>query len=150
MRQGDVAVAARPRADDIDPAHGFFARLCLDDELFGSRGASSLHPVAPPRMLFAAAVDAVDAERFLAVEGGHDAGDGAGEQGLARTGRAGHEDVVSAAAGDLDGALDVLLAADVGEGEGDGGGGGAGGGSVADRRAQDVGMAIASRLSCPD
>ena len=45
-------------------------------------GASSLHPEAPPRMLFAAAVDAVDggdAERFPAVGGGHDAGDSAGE-----------------------------------------------------------------------
>ena len=60
-------------------------------------------------------------------EGGHDAGDGAGEQGLARAGRAGHEDVVSAASGDLNGALDMLLAADVGEVDG-GGGEAAGGG----------------------
>ena len=57
-------------------------------------------------------------EGFGAREGGHDAGHGAGEQGLAGARRPGHEEVVPAGGGDLEGALDVLLAAHVAEVDG--------------------------------
>ena len=60
-------------------------------------------------------VDAGDLERFFGRHRRQDAWQCPGQQGLARTGRTGHQHVVRTSRGDLERAFGVLLAANLGE-----------------------------------
>ena len=61
------------------------------------------------------AVDLGDLDGFVEGHGREDRGQRAGQQGLAGAGRSDHEHVVGAGSGDFEGALGVLVAADIGE-----------------------------------
>lgn len=60
-------------------------------------------------------VDLGNVEGFIDAHAGEDGGHSSGEEGFARAGRTGHEDVMEASSGNLEGALDVFLSFDIAE-----------------------------------
>jgi hypothetical protein len=106
MAQGDLAGAHLPSAAD-EPR--------VRDGVMRRAEGPSPDERRVRRQEPADAVDLRDLQRVLRAHRRQDRRHGAGEERLAAAGRTGHEHVVAAGGSDLQGALDVVLALDVGE-----------------------------------